>query len=117
MNTMMGNQSDRPKEVLRWLLPVLVLSLLGGVLVYAKDEVDRRVARAGGAWSIDQGNLALLVPAWFQGRTGDLAFDTLTGVAAIGPLARSGSCRTAKKSVDLPGPASRTNCRWSWISR
>ncbi|NRA74999.1 MAG: hypothetical protein HRU16_03580 [Planctomycetes bacterium] len=67
MNIMMGNQSDRPKEVLRWLLPVLVLSLLGGVLVYAKDEVDRRVARAGGAWSIDHGTLPSWCPRGFRG--------------------------------------------------
>ena len=53
----MGEKADRPSELLRWLVPVFLVVVIGGILVYAKDEVDRRLARAGGTWSIDFGIL------------------------------------------------------------
>lgn len=57
----MVKKSDRPPELVRWLLPVFILAIVGAVLVYAKDEVDRRLARSGGAWAIQHESL----PDWF----------------------------------------------------
>ncbi|MAW78529.1 MAG: hypothetical protein CMJ95_14270 [Planctomycetes bacterium] len=64
----MGEKADRPSELLRWLVPVFLVVVIGGILVYAKDEVDRRLARAGGTWSIDFGILPDWFPPGFKGQ-------------------------------------------------
>ena len=69
---MIAKQTNRPNEVLLWLLPLIVLLSLGGVLVYAKDEVDQRLARAGGVWSIDHGTLPSWCPHNFRGELDSL---------------------------------------------
>ncbi|MEC9476425.1 MAG: hypothetical protein VX764_05230 [Planctomycetota bacterium] len=68
----MKTNTDRPSELARWLLPVFLLAVIGGILIYAKDEVDRRLARAGGAWLIHHDSLPDWFPAGFKGQLSTL---------------------------------------------